>query len=75
MLAGPEGYVTELFVLESERGKGIGRKLLETMRANAVERGCIRLQLVTGRERVSYKMYKNLGWKERPEIADFVLYL
>jgi len=28
ILAGPEGYVSELFIRESERGKGIGRKLL-----------------------------------------------
>jgi GNAT superfamily N-acetyltransferase len=73
MLAGPEGYISELFVLESERGKGIGHKLLDAVRKQAVERGCARLQLVTGRERTSYEIYRKLGWKERPEIADFIL--
>ena len=73
MLAGPEGYVSELFVLESERGKGIGGNLLKAVRAQASARGCVRLQLVTGRERMSYEMYKKLGWNERPGIANFVL--
>jgi GNAT superfamily N-acetyltransferase len=74
-LSGPEGYITELFVVESERGKGIGRMLLSEVGVRARERGCSRLQLVTGRDRDSYKVYHKLGWKERPELADFVLHL
>jgi GNAT superfamily N-acetyltransferase len=74
-LTGPEGYVTELFVVESERGKGIGRRLLDEVSKRAIERGCSRLQLVTGKDRDSYKFYHKLGWKERPELADFVLHL
>jgi GNAT superfamily N-acetyltransferase len=72
-LAGPEGYITELFVVESERGKGIGSMLLSEVGERAKERGCSRLQLVTGKARDSYKFYHKLGWKERPELADFVL--
>ena len=74
-LAGPEGYITELFVVESERGKGIGRTLLSEVGKRAKERGCSRLQLVTGKAHDSYKIYHKLGWKERPELADFVLHL
>jgi GNAT superfamily N-acetyltransferase len=74
-LTGPEGYITELFVVESERGKGIGRTLLSEVAKRARDRGCSRLQLVTGKDRDSYKIYHKLGWKERPELADFVLHL
>lgn len=74
-LTGPEGYITELFVVETERGKGIGRTLLSEVGKRAIERGCSRLQLVTGKDHDSYKIYHKLGWKERPELADFVLHL
>lgn len=73
MLAGPEGYISELFVKESERGKGIGHKLLEAAKQRALRRGCARLQLMTGKDRASYEIYRKLGWKERAEIADFIL--
>jgi len=74
-LAGPEGYVSELFIRESERGKGIGRELLEAVKDQAVKRGCVRLMLVNGRHRPSYErsFYEKLGWQERPEAANFVL--
>ncbi|UCD56486.1 MAG: GNAT family N-acetyltransferase [Candidatus Hydrogenedentota bacterium] len=48
-------HVSELFVLESERGKEIGRRLLEAVKKEAVERGCVRLQLLTGRNSMSYE--------------------
>lgn len=73
ILPGCEGYVSELFVREAERGNGIGRMLLDAVRKRALERGCYRLHLVTGRGRDSYRIYRELGWKERPDIADLVL--
>jgi GNAT superfamily N-acetyltransferase len=73
MLLGSEGYISELFVFESERGKGIGRRLLEAALESAKKHGCARLHLITGNYRDSYSIYKKLGWKERPEIADFIL--
>ncbi len=73
MLTGPEGYISELFVRESERGKGVGHKLLDAVKERAIQRGCSRLQLVTGRDRLSYRIYQKLGWKERLEIADFIM--
>ena len=72
-LSGPEGYVSELLVLESERGKGMGRKLLDTIREEALGRGCTRLQLVTARSRDSYDIYLKWGWTERPHLADLIL--
>lgn len=77
MLAGSEGYISELFVHESDRGKGVGRKLLEEVNEQAIKRGCTRLMLVNGRNRESYKrgFYQKLGWKERQEVTNFVLLL
>lgn len=77
LLAGPEGYVSELFVRDSEQGKGVGTKLLETARKEAEERGCSRLMLLNMRYRESYQrgFYRKLGWQERKDAANFVLQL
>ena len=77
ILAGPEGYVSELFVAESARGAGLGTKLLEVVRDMAVSRGCSRLMLVNRKTRESYQrgFYRKLGWEEREEFANFVLHL
>lgn len=68
----PEGYIFELFVRESVRGQGIGKQLLEVVKAEAQERRCSRLMLVNSRSRDSYKhkFYEGQGWKEREEIAN-----
>lgn len=75
MLAGPEGYVSELFVRQGARGQGVGRRLLEAVRQRAVERGCTRLMLVNLQSRESYKrgFYTKAGWSERLEVSNFVL--
>jgi GNAT superfamily N-acetyltransferase len=75
ILAGPEGYVSELFLRDTARGQGIGTALLETVRAEAEERGCARLMLLNIRNRESYqrRFYKKLGWQERELTANFVL--
>jgi len=77
MLAGPEGYVSELFVSESARGAGLGTKLLEAVKDMAISRGCSRLMLVNRKTRESYQrgFYRKLGWEEREEFANFVLNL
>jgi GNAT superfamily N-acetyltransferase len=75
MFSGPEGYVSELFLRESSRGLGIGGQLLETVKAEAVKRGCSRLMLLNLRQRESYKraFYKKQGWEERQEAINFIL--
>jgi GNAT superfamily N-acetyltransferase len=77
ILTGPEGYVSELFVHDSYRSEGIGRQLLEAMKAEAQERGCSRLMLINLRKRESYqrRFYQKQGWEEREEAANFVYHL
>jgi GNAT superfamily N-acetyltransferase len=76
-LPGPEGFVSELFVQETQRGAGIGARLLETVVQEARARGCSRLQLINFRHRESYQrqFYTKQGWEERPLAANFVLRL
>jgi GNAT superfamily N-acetyltransferase len=76
-LEGPEGYVSELFVDENRRGRGVGRALLDLIATEAHGRGCARLLLVNGRERESYRrgFYAKAGWEEHPELALFLLRL
>jgi GNAT superfamily N-acetyltransferase len=77
ILQGPEGYVSELFVVEAARGAGLGTKLLEAVKDMAISRGCSRLMLVNRKTRESYRrgFYRKLGWEEREEFANFVLHL
>lgn len=73
----PEGYVSELFITSSARGKGVGTRLLEKARKEARKRGCFRLNVLNRKDRSSYhrKFYKKDGWTEREEIANFVFKL
>ena len=75
IFAGPEGYVSELFVKERLRGRGVGTRLLEAIKTEAEKRGCSRLMLLNMRNRPSYQrqFYSKHGWQERPDVANFVL--
>ena len=77
ILTGPEGFVSELFISEQFRGKGIGANLLEAVKVEAQHRGCSRLMLLNIRNRDSYKrqFYSKHGWEERPDAANFVFQL
>jgi len=73
-MAGPEGYVSELFVRDDARGQGVGRQLLRIIEVEARGRGCQRLSLINLRNRESYQrqFYLKAGWHERSEAANFV---
>ena len=74
---GPEGYISELFVAETARGEQLGTTLLNTIISEAKRRGCVRLQLVNIKDRLSYvrHFYQKQGWQERSNAANFVYIL
>ena len=76
MLGGLEGYVSDVFVSPMARGKGAGKLLIKKIIEEGKKRGCMRLMVTNGRDKPSYKhgFYKKLGWKERPQVANFVYY-
>ncbi len=76
-LPGPEGFVSECFVVESYRGMGVGSRLLEAVKSEARQRGCTRLELVNFKQRESYQrgFYAKQGWEERSLAANFVYML
>ncbi len=71
LLIGPEGYPSELFILEAHRSQGIGSSLLGAIEDEAKERGCTRLMLFNRRVRESYTrgFYQRNGWEERSDLA------
>ena len=76
-LPGPEGFVSELFVLEAGRGQGVGSSLLQAVKQEAAERGCYRLSLLNAKQRESYQrgFYQKQGWEERSSMANFVYFM
>lgn len=73
-LPGMEGYISELLVLDTWRGKGAGTRLLDVVIAEAKQRGCARLKLLSGRRSEAYEreFYTQRGWEERDQTATFI---
>jgi predicted N-acetyltransferase YhbS len=73
LFAGREMLVSELFVRENVRGRGVGKALLNAIESAAVEDKCFRISVLNSRERESYKrgFYPSLGYEERPHTANF----
>jgi len=76
MLGSCEGYVSDVFVSPKASGRGVGSLLLESIMKEGENRGCMRLMVTNGKEKLSYKsgFYKKMGWTERPKVANFVYY-
>jgi len=76
-MLGPEGYLSELFLLPEARGQRIGTALLDRVVAEAESRGAFRLMLLNGRQRESYSrgFYEKNGWEEREGMANFVYWV
>ncbi len=76
-MPGPEGYLTELFIAETHRARGVGTELHDLLVAEARERGAYRMTLLNGKHRDSYARgyYTARGWEERAGMASFVLWL
>jgi GNAT superfamily N-acetyltransferase len=73
LFAGPEGYVSELFVHTAASGQGIGTALLKHIESEAKTRGCRRLTLMNAADTASYKrqFYAKQGWLEDPDAVRF----
>jgi GNAT superfamily N-acetyltransferase len=72
---GIDGYVSELFLLPTMTGLGIGGRLLDAIKEQAVKRKCTRLLLMNRRARESYKrsFYAKHGLEELRDAAFFTL--
>ena len=70
---GIDGYVSELFLLPEVTGLGIGGRMLNAIKEQAVKRRCTRLLLMNRRVRDSYKrsFYAKHGWEELRDAAFF----
>lgn len=73
LFAGREMLVSELFVRENLRGRGVGKALLGAIESEAVTQKCFRISVLNSRERESYKrgFYPSLGYEERAHTANF----
>ena len=71
-LAKPGIYLEDLFVLETQRGAGIGKQLLARLAAIAVERDCGRLEwAVLDWNKDAIRFYEGLGAKPN---SDWTVY-
>lgn len=57
-------WLTDVYVLDSFRGKGLGKKLVVAAQKKAKEMGIKKLQLVTENH---HEFYKKLGWNRKRE--------
>ena len=62
-------YLGDLFILESHRGKGLSKLLMEAIMNHVKLQGLRRWILLTGD---AHSLYKKFGWKE---LADSTLWL
>jgi len=73
LFKGGDGYISELFIREAARGKGLGGRFLAAIEEEGERRGCARLMLFNRKERESYQrgFYQNHSWEERDDTALF----
>ncbi len=58
------GLLEDMVVISGERGRGIGRRLLEAAEGWTRERGATRLQLLADRENgPALRFYERMGWR------------
>ena len=68
-----DAFISELFVADEARGRGLGSKLLDKAIAEAKSRNCFRIQLLNVKAREAYQrgFYKKQDWHERKSVAVF----
>ena len=63
------GEITELYVIEEYRRRGIGRKLLKATENELNKRGVNHLHVLTGNENIiAQTLYRSCGFKKTSEI-------
>lgn len=68
--------LNDLYVREDQRGRGIGRALLNAAKEHAIQTGSKGLALETGRENfVAQKLYESVGYKQETEYLSYYLSL
>ena len=73
-LARPSLYLEDIFVLEEWRGRGAGRRLFDACAAEAVRRGCGRMEwVVLDWNTPSIEFYKRRGARQMKEWLPFRL--
>ncbi|RZJ08830.1 MAG: GNAT family N-acetyltransferase [Rubrivivax sp.] len=66
------GEIKRLFVLDSERGRGVARQLMAALEAELVERGVRLARLETGiHQPEALGLYRRLGYVERPPYGSY----
>ena len=62
---GKQGRIIALCVTEANRGKGVGRALVEHSESFARSCGCVRMEVTTGIQRLrTHTFYEQMGYKE-----------
>lgn len=61
---GRDGFVDELFVVPSMRGRGIGRQVLALVEAEAQSRGLTRLYLEVEHGNPAIRLYRRAGFND-----------
>ena len=74
LIVGKECYLTDLLVLSTERGQGVGSELLKEVERFAKEKGCTRVMLNNGKWSEAYQrgFYRKSGYHERNNVVNFV---
>lgn len=68
------GEIKRLFVLDSERGRGVARQLMAQLEAGLVARGLLISRLETGiLQPEALGLYRRLGYVERPPFGGYAL--
>lgn len=75
LMKGMDGYVSELFLREAARGKGIGAALVDAIQQEGRRLGATRLMLFNRRARESFQrgFYPKHGWTLREDVGFFML--
>jgi len=61
----PFGFVEDVFIAESLRGKGYGPEIMKALITEARQRGCYKLIATSRDERTKvHEFYRKLGFKE-----------